>query len=159
MNSLRAVRLLFDACQFPMGNTTKRTLLAGALALTTAPFAMRACGQDESPQKPVENVRAQPLDFDIFKNTIEPIFLKHRLGHARCYGCHVLTNRAFHLEPLAPGATDWTEEQSRKNFQSVSQLVVPGHPESSLSITPTGSRSGWRRFSLWWPPILLVRRS
>jgi len=130
-----------------MGNITKRALLAGALALTTAPFAMRAWGQDESPQKPVENVRAQPLDFDIFKNTIQPIFLKHRLGHARCYGCHVLTNRAFHLEPLAPGATEWTEEQSRKNFQSVSQLVVPGHPESSLFLLhPLAAEAGGDAF-------------
>jgi hypothetical protein len=113
-----------------MGNTTKRALLLGALAPVL--FAIPACGQDESPQKPLENVRAQRLDYDVFKSAIQPIFLKHRLGHARCYGCHVLTNRAFHLEPLAPGATEWTEGQSRKNFQSVSQLVVPGHPESSL---------------------------
>jgi YVTN family beta-propeller protein len=131
-----------------MGNITKRALLAGALALTTAPFAMRAWGQDEGPQKPAgESVRARPLDFDIFKNTIQPIFLKHRLGHARCYGCHVLTNRAFHLEPLAPGATDWTEDQSRKNFQSVSQLVVPGHPESSLFLLhPLAAEAGGDAF-------------
>jgi len=131
-----------------MGNITKRALLAGTLALTTAPVAMRAWGQDEGPQKPAgESVRARPLDFDIFKNTIQPIFLKHRLGHARCYGCHVLTNRAFHLEPLAPGATDWTEDQSRKNFQSVSQLVVPGHPESSLFLLhPLAAEAGGDAF-------------
>src|ERR1700732_4699054 len=102
-----------------MGNAIKRALLLGALA--PALFTVPAGGQDESPRKPSENVRAQRLDFDIFKSTIQPIFLKHRLGHARCYGCHILTNRAFHLEPLSSGATDWTEEQSRKNFQSVSQ--------------------------------------
>ena len=131
-----------------MGNITKRALLAGALALTAAPFAMRAWGQDEGPQKPAgEKVRPQRLDFDAFKNTIEPIFLKHRLGHARCYGCHVLTNRAFHLEPLAPGATDWTGEQSRKNFQSVSQLIVPGHPESSLFLLhPLAAEAGGDAF-------------
>jgi YVTN family beta-propeller protein len=131
-----------------MGNITKRALLAGTLALTTAPFAMRAWGQDEAPQKPAgESVRARPLDFDIFKSAVQPIFLKHRLGHARCYGCHVLTNRAFHLEPLAPGATDWTEDQSRKNFQSVSQLVVPGHPESSLFLLhPLAAEAGGDAF-------------
>jgi len=131
-----------------MGNITKRALLAGALALMTAAFAMRAWGQDEGPQKPAgEKTPAQRLDFDAFKNTIQPIFLKHRLGHARCYGCHVLTNRAFHLEPLAPGATDWTEEQSRKNFQSVSQLVVPDHPESSLFLLhPLAAEAGGDAF-------------
>jgi YVTN family beta-propeller protein len=116
-----------------MGNITKRALLAGALTLTTAPFAMRAWGQDEGPQKSAgQQIQARRLDFDVFKSSVQPIFLKHRLGHDRCYGCHVLSNRAFHLESLAPDAKDWTEEQSRKNFQSVSQLVVPGHPESSL---------------------------
>jgi len=131
-----------------MGNITKRALLAGALTLMTAPFAMRAWGQDEGPQKPAgEKTRAQRLDFDTFKSTVQPIFLKRRLGHARCYGCHVLTNRAFHLEPLAAGATDWTEDQSRKNFQSVSQLVVPGHPESSLFLLhPLAAEAGGGAF-------------
>jgi YVTN family beta-propeller protein len=129
-----------------MGNKIKRALLAGALALPL--FAITAKGQDEGPQKPaVEKVRAQRLDFDVFKSTIQPIFLKERLGHARCYGCHVLSNRAFHLEPLAPGATTWTEEQSRKNFQSVSQLVVPGDPESSLFLLhPRAAEAGGDAF-------------
>jgi YVTN family beta-propeller protein len=137
-----------------MGHIIKRALLAGALA--PAFFAIPAWCQDEAPQKSAgEKVRAERLDFDIFKSTVQPIFLKHRLGHARCYGCHVLTNRAFHLEPLAPGATEWTEDQARKNFQSVSQLVVPGHPESSLlllhPVAPEAGgdafHSGGRQFS------------
>src|ERR1700693_1868361 len=114
-----------------MGNITKRALLAGVLA--PALFAVPGWSQDEGPQKPAgQKVQAQRLDFDVFKSSVQPIFLKHRLGPALCYPCHVLMNRAFHLEPLSSGATDWTEEQSRKNFQSVSQLVVPGHPETSV---------------------------
>jgi YVTN family beta-propeller protein len=129
-----------------MMNTIKRALLAGALAPTL--FAIPGWGQDEAPQRPAgEKVRTERLDFDIFKSTVQPIFLKHRLGHARCYGCHVLTNRAFHLEPLAPGATEWTEDQSRKNFQSVSQLIVPGHPESSLFLLhPLAAEAGGDAF-------------
>jgi len=128
-----------------MGNFKMRALLVGVLS--QAFFAMPAWGQDESPKRPGENVRAQRLDFDVFKSTIQPIFLKQRLGHARCYSCHVLTNRAFHLEPLAPGKTDWTEEQSRKNFQSVSQLVVPGHPESSVFLQhPLAAEAGGDAF-------------
>jgi YVTN family beta-propeller protein len=129
-----------------MGYTTKRALLASALA--PAFFAIPAWCQDEAPRKSAgEEARAQRLDFDIFKSTVQPIFLKHRLGHARCYGCHVLTNRAFHLEPLAPGATEWTEDQSRENFQSVSQLVVPGHPESSLFLLhPLAAEAGGDAF-------------
>src|SRR5258706_1457509 len=71
------------------------------------------------------------LDFQSFKTTIQPIFLKQRPGHARCYGCHILPNRVFHLATLSPGATDWSEEESRQNFESIQRLVVPGNPEAS----------------------------
>src|SRR5258708_13181870 len=36
------------------------------------------------------------------------------------------------LEMLPPGASFWTEEQSRRNFEVVSKLVVPGDPSLSL---------------------------
>ena len=76
---------------------------------------------------------AQSLDYEVFKAQVEPIFLQKRAGHARCYLCHgERTNTAFRLETLAPGASFWTEEQSRRNFEVVSRLVVPGKPEASL---------------------------
>lgn len=77
-------------------------------------------------------------DFEFFKSRVEPIFLKKRPGHARCYFCHVVDSGAnaadtsFHLEKLAPGSTFWSEEQSRRNFEVVSRLVTPGEPMSSL---------------------------
>ena len=66
---------------------------------------------------------AQSLDFAIYRAAVEPIFLKKREGHARCIVCHTNASRAFRLEPLLPGATAWTEEQSRQNFAVVSTLV------------------------------------
>ena len=60
------------------------------------------------------------LDYEFFKTKIEPIFLKKREGHTRCYVCHEESNNAFRLEKLPAGATFWTEEQSRKNFDTVS---------------------------------------
>jgi YVTN family beta-propeller protein len=94
------------------------------------------------------------LDFDFFKSMVEPIFLKERPGHARCYGCHSEANRIFHLEQLSPGSTTWTEEQSRRNFQTVSRLVTPGNPYASLllihPLAPEaggdGFHSGGRQF-------------
>jgi YVTN family beta-propeller protein len=71
------------------------------------------------------------LDFPTFRSTVQPIFLKERPGHARCYGCHNASNRVFQLATLSPGQTDWNDEQSRKNFENVLQLVIPGKPESS----------------------------
>jgi YVTN family beta-propeller protein len=87
------------------------------------------------------------LDFQIFKTAIQPIFLKERPGHARCYGCHVASNRVFRLATLSPGIADWTTEQSRENFQSASQLVSPGKPESSrLLLHPLAPEAGGDAF-------------
>jgi YVTN family beta-propeller protein len=87
------------------------------------------------------------LDFEFFKSAVQPIFLKERPGHARCYSCHTASNRVFHLAALPPGLTDWTEEQSRQNFQSASQLIVPGSPQSSrLLVHPLAPESGGDAF-------------
>src|SRR6202035_2613381 len=87
------------------------------------------------------------LDFQFFKTNVEPIFLKERPGHARCYGCHVLSNRVFHLATLSPGLTDWTDEQSRQNFETVLFLLVPGKPESSrLLLHPLAPEAGGDAF-------------
>jgi hypothetical protein len=76
------------------------------------------------------------LDYEFFKARVEPIFLKKRSDeHARCYICHQMMRHGggpLSLEMLPPGASFWTEEQSRKNFETVSKLVVPGNPSLSL---------------------------
>jgi len=87
------------------------------------------------------------LDFEFYKTTIQPIFLKERPGHARCYGCHNASNRVFHLAALSPGLTDWTDQQSRQNFESASQLVVPGKPQiSRLLVHPLSPEAGGDAF-------------
>ena len=76
---------------------------------------------------------AQSLDYAFFKSSVEPIFLKKRPDHVRCYVCHAeRSNNSFRLEKLPDGAKFWTEEQSRRNFEAVSRLVVPGDPGKSL---------------------------
>src|SRR5258708_29124285 len=83
------------------------------------------------------------LDFQVYKTTVEPIFLKERPGHARCYSCHTVSNKNFHLETLSSGSTNWTDEQSQRNFQNVVQQVVPGDPASSrLLIHPLAPEAG-----------------
>ena len=87
------------------------------------------------------------LDYDFFKSRIEPIFLKKRPGHTRCYVCHEESNNAFRLEKLPAGSTFWTEEQSRRNFAVVSTLVVPGNPaDSRLLLHPLAPESGGNIF-------------
>jgi hypothetical protein len=94
------------------------------------------------------------LDFQFYKSRVEPIFLKQRGDHARCYACHSQNDSGFHLQRLLPGHTSWTEEQSRLNFESVSHLVVPGNPNASVlllhPLAPEGGgdafHSGGRQF-------------
>ena len=76
---------------------------------------------------------AQALDYEFFKARVQPIFLDKSPGHTRCIVCHSeRSNNAFHLEKLAPGAKTWTEEQSRRNFEMASRLVVPGDAQAGL---------------------------
>ena len=81
---------------------------------------------------PLMTLRAAPaLDYEFFKARVQPVFLQKRDGHTRCYVCHAESNNAFRLERLSPGASTWSEEQSRKNFGMASILVNPGDPETS----------------------------
>jgi hypothetical protein len=104
--------------------------------------------------KPASVVGAQgasteksPLDFQVYKTRVEPIFLKQRGEHARCYACHSQNESAFHLQKLMPGQTTWTEEQSRLNFKSVSQLVTPGDTsDSKLLLHPLAPEGGGDSF-------------
>jgi hypothetical protein len=83
------------------------------------------------------------LDYDFFKDRVEPIFLQKREGHTRCYVCHSENNSALHLETLPADATFWTEDQSRKNFDAVSALVAPGDPANSrLLLHPLAPEAG-----------------
>jgi hypothetical protein len=91
---------------------------------------------------------AQSLDYAYFKANVEPLFLKKRPDHVRCYVCHSdRSNNAFRLEKLEAGKDFWTEEQSRRNFQVVSGLVVPGDPgKSLLLLQPLAPEAGGNAF-------------
>ena len=95
----------------------KLVVMAALLAATAAPLM---------------TLRAAPaLDYEFFKARVQPIFLQKRDGHTRCYVCHAESNNAFRLERLSPGASTWSEQQSRKNFEMASILVNPGDPATS----------------------------
>ena len=80
------------------------------------------------------------VPFDFYRQNVEPLFLRPRGypgstdGNAACVMCHVWqTSVRFSLEEptetLDGGA--WTEEQSRRNYEVVTQLVNASDPESS----------------------------
>ena len=84
------------------------------------------------------------LDYDTFKTRVQPVLLAPRPGLVRCVTCHAgKVGTRLRLEPLAAGAATWTDEQSRKNFATVSSLVVPGLPMSSrLLVHPLDRQAG-----------------
>src|SRR5262249_50219026 len=91
---------------------------------------------------------AQSLDYEYFKSNVEPLFLKKGPGHVRCYVCHSdRSNNAFRLETLPKGEKFWSEEQSRRNFEVVSRLVVPGDKgKSLLLLQPLAPEAGGNAF-------------
>jgi hypothetical protein len=93
---------------------------AMAVALAAPPGAARA---------------QQALSYEVFKASVQPIFLKKRPGHTRCIVCHAGANNAMRLTPLQAGATNFNEEQSRTNFETVSRIVIPGKPMESHFLT------------------------
>jgi hypothetical protein len=87
------------------------------------------------------------LDYDVYRNNVEAIFLKKRPGHGRCYNCHAESNNAFRLQKLSPGSKSWSEEQSQRNFQTIIALVVAGEPDASkLLLHPLAPEAGGLAF-------------
>ncbi|MBL4820016.1 MAG: YncE family protein [Gammaproteobacteria bacterium] len=81
------------------------------------------------------------LDFEYFKNEVQPIFLAKRRNNVTCIQCHV-RNRTFPMQALEEGKFFWTEEQSRLNFQYASAFTRPGeHPLKSRLLTHALSSS------------------
>jgi len=66
---------------------------------------------------------AAPLDYEFYKAKVQPIFLAKRPGHAPCVMCHAEANNMLRLEKLPDGQSTWTEEQTRKNFDTVAKIV------------------------------------
>ena len=92
---------------------------------------------------------AQVLDFDFYRTRVEPIFLNPRkgggaaAGGVACFACHTILATPMRLQPLSAGSKTWTEEQSRRNFETVTRLIVPGQPlKSRLLVHPLATDAG-----------------
>ena len=81
------------------------------------------------------------LNYDFFKTRVQPIFLAKRQGHARCIACHG-SGTPLRLQPLSPGSTTWNEEDSRKNFEAMRKVALPGNLQSRLLIHPLAEAAG-----------------
>jgi len=110
--------------------TSTRWLLAGGLLLATQ----------------ARSADAQSLDFQFYRMRVEPIFLKLRDVNGpggTCFMCHTHVNTRFRLQPVSPGTLSWSEDQSRRNFEAVTRLVMPGDPlKSRLLLHPLAPEAG-----------------
>src|SRR5207248_11270425 len=87
------------------------------------------------------------LNFEVYRTSIQPIFLKQRDGGVKCYDCHSVVSTRLRLQPLSAGNQSWTEEQSHLNFKAVSQLVIVGNPlKSRLLLHPLAEDAGGDAF-------------
>jgi hypothetical protein len=84
---------------------------------------------------------AGSLNYEFFKTKVQPIFLAKRPGHARCIACHS-SGTPLRLQPLAPGSTTWTEEESQKNFTAVQRVAAAGNLKSRLLMHPLAEEAG-----------------
>lgn len=84
------------------------------------------------------------LDFEFYRTRVQPILLAKRPGGVPCATCHArVANSLLRLQPLAPGATSWSEVHSRGNFEALQLFVVPGEPTASrLLMHPLARAAG-----------------
>src|SRR3982074_1840283 len=102
-----------------------------------------AAGSPATQTGTVESHVQASLDFQTYRTRIEPIFLKARQDGVRCYDCHSKLATRLRLQPLSPGSSSWTEEQSRRNFAVVSPLITPSQPlKSRLLLHPLAQEAG-----------------
>src|SRR6266496_4191763 len=91
-------------------------------------------------QQPAPSGSPGSLNFDFFKTKVQPIFLAKRPGHARCIACHG-SGTPLRLQPLSPGSTAWSDEESRKNFEVVTRFAA-GSLRSPLLRHPLAEQAG-----------------
>jgi YVTN family beta-propeller protein len=117
----------------------RRVLGFALLLLVAAASSTGAAGQGAAPPAPPRG-----LDFATYRDRVEPLFTAPRDGLMACAACHTgKVGTRLRLEPLAEGATRWSEEQSRRNFAAAATLVVPGKPMASrLLLHPLAREAG-----------------
>jgi len=91
---------------------------------------------------------AGSLDYEFYKAKVQPIFLTKRPGHAPCVMCHAEANNMLRLEKLPDGQAAWNEEQTRKNFDTVSKIVqaVDDPLKAKILVHPLAPEAGGDAF-------------
>jgi hypothetical protein len=116
---------------------------ASSYMVVAACLLVAAVGSSQpAGSQPASSSASASLNYEFFRDKVEPVFLTKRPGHARCVMCHTVNNAPFHLVPLSPGSTTWNEQQSRQNFELVQRVAAPGILESPLVKHPLAQEAG-----------------
>jgi len=118
-------------------NKTSSYMVVAACLLVAAIGSSQPAGS-----QPASSSASAALNYEFFRDKVEPVFLTKRPGHARCVMCHTVNNAPFHLVPLSPGSTTWNEQQSRQNFELVQRVAAPGILDSPLVKHPLAQEAG-----------------
>lgn len=70
------------------------------------------------------------VDFDFFRYCVQPMFVNPAPGMVNCTNCHGGGGITGFARPPANGR-DWTEAESRQNYETVMRLIIPGDPDGS----------------------------
>ena len=92
-------------------------------------------------QQPAASPSSPTLDYDFFKARVQPVFTTKRPGNARCVSCHD-SGTPMRLQKLAAGNATWSEEDSRKNFEAMRRVALPGDLKSRLLMHPLDEKAG-----------------
>ena len=86
---------------------------------------------------------AATLDYEYFKSKVQPIFFTKRPGHAPCVMCHAEANNMLRLQKL-PHDKTWSEDDTRKNFDTVSKIVEAADDplQSKILLHPLAPEAG-----------------
>jgi hypothetical protein len=116
-------------------------------ACVTVSWSMEAILAQAPAVAPAGVTAPRAGDVESFRTTIEPIFMRDRggtmPGYAACVMCHTWqTSLRFALETPATDA-GWSADQSRRNFEMITQLVNTRTPENSwLLLKPLEPSAG-----------------
>ena len=133
------VQAMTEIAQIPVGQVPKRVVTAVVPDATVAGWGNIASRSSASTSR-------EALDFEFYREQVEPIFVRKRAGSARCVVCHA-TRTAFRLQAPPPEGATWNAEQSRRNFATARRMVVPGDPlASQLLLLPLAEEAGGNSF-------------
>ena len=133
------IETMTEVTQIPVGQVPKRVITA---QVSRTSIANWTAGQSGA----LSLASREPFDYDFYRDEVEPIFVRKRIGIARCVVCHSTRTR-FRLQPLPADGEGWTAEQSQRNLSVTRRMIRPNDLMASPLLTlPLSEKSGGNPF-------------